>query len=44
MNYPNTSLFIDDAWVDAADGRTIPVHNPANGEVIGSVAHASVQE
>jgi succinate-semialdehyde dehydrogenase / glutarate-semialdehyde dehydrogenase len=44
MTYPNTSLFINDAWVDAADGRTIPVHNPANGEVIGSVAHASVQE
>ena len=41
MSYPNTSLFIDDDWVDAADERTIPVHNPATGQVIGSVAHAS---
>ncbi|MFC9454363.1 NAD-dependent succinate-semialdehyde dehydrogenase [Streptomyces sp. NPDC056983] len=44
MTYPNTPLFIDDAWSDAADGRTIPVHNPATGEAIGSVAHASVQD
>jgi succinate-semialdehyde dehydrogenase/glutarate-semialdehyde dehydrogenase len=44
MTYPNTSLFIDDAWVDAADGRTIQVHNPANGEVIGTVAHASISD
>ena len=32
MTYPNTSLFIDDNWVDAADERTIPVHNPATGK------------
>ena len=44
MTYPNTSLFIDDAWVDAADGRTIPVRNPATGEEIGSVAHASISD
>ena len=44
MTYPNTSLFIDDAWVDATDGRTIPVHNPATGQVIGSVAHASIKD
>ena len=44
MTYPNTSLFIDDAWVDAADGRTIPVRNPATGEEIGAVAHASIQD
>ena len=44
MTYPNTSLFIDDDWVDAADERTIPVHNPATGQVIGSVAHASVSD
>jgi succinate-semialdehyde dehydrogenase / glutarate-semialdehyde dehydrogenase len=44
MTYPNTSLFIDDAWVDAADGRTIPVHNPATGQEIGTVAHASVAD
>src|SRR6185295_16848204 len=44
MTYPSTSLFIDDDWVDAADERTIPVHNPATGQVIGSVAHASVSD
>lgn len=41
MNYPNTQLFIDGQWQDAADGRTLPVQNPATGEVIGQVAHAS---
>src|SRR6185295_15404158 len=44
MTYPNTSLFIDDDWVDAADERTIPVHNPATGQVIGTVAHATVAD
>jgi succinate-semialdehyde dehydrogenase/glutarate-semialdehyde dehydrogenase len=29
--------FIRGAWVDAEDGRTIPVTNPATGEVIGTV-------
>ena len=40
MTYPNTQLFIDGHWHDAADGRTIPVHNPATGKEIGRVAHA----
>jgi len=44
MTYPNTSLFIDNSWVDAADQRTIPVHNPATGQVIGSVAHAAIED
>ena len=44
MTYPNTSLFIDDDWVDAADERTIPVHNPATGQEIGSVAHATASD
>ena len=44
MSYPSTQLFIDDAWTDAADGRTIPVHNPATGDEIGTVAHASVRD
>ena len=29
--------YIDGKWSDADDGRTIPVTNPANGEVLGSV-------
>jgi succinate-semialdehyde dehydrogenase/glutarate-semialdehyde dehydrogenase len=38
--YPNIQLFIDGAWGKAADGRGLPVVNPATGEAIGSVAHA----
>ena len=40
MDYPNTQLFIDGRWQDAADGRTLPVFNPATGREIGRVAHA----
>jgi succinate-semialdehyde dehydrogenase/glutarate-semialdehyde dehydrogenase len=40
MTYPNTQLFIDGQWQDAADGRTLAVHNPATGQEIGRVAHA----
>ena len=38
--YPNISLFVDGAWLAALAGRTLPIVNPASGEVIGSVAHA----
>jgi len=41
VGYVDTRLFIDGAWQDAADGRTLAVHNPATGEEIGRVAHAS---
>ncbi|MEJ8834788.1 aldehyde dehydrogenase family protein, partial [Ramlibacter sp. AN1133] len=40
MSYPDTLLFIDGQWQDAADGRTLPVFNPATGKEIGRVAHA----
>ena len=40
MTYPNTQLFIAGQWQDAADGKTIAVHNPSNGQEIGRVAHA----
>ncbi|MGE3927205.1 MAG: aldehyde dehydrogenase family protein, partial [Lautropia sp.] len=40
MSYPNTQLFIDGRWQDAADGRTLAVFNPATGTEIGRVAHA----
>jgi succinate-semialdehyde dehydrogenase/glutarate-semialdehyde dehydrogenase len=40
MTYPNTQLFIDGQWQDAADGRSLAVHNPATGTEIGRVAHA----
>jgi succinate-semialdehyde dehydrogenase / glutarate-semialdehyde dehydrogenase len=38
--YPDVLLFIDGVWTKAAAGRSLPVVNPATGEVIGSVAHA----
>ncbi len=44
MNYPNTQLLIAGQWQDAADGRTLPVHNPATGAEIGRVAHASIAD
>ena len=40
VNYPDTRLLIDGQWHDAADGRTLPVVNPATGVQIGRVAHA----
>ncbi len=33
-----TQAYINGEWVDAADGATFPVHNPANGEVVAEVA------
>lgn len=42
MSYPDTRLFIAGQWQDAADGRSIAVHNPATGQEIGRVAHAGV--
>ncbi len=44
MSYPNTQLYIDGQWQDAADGRTLTVHNPATGSEIGRVAHAGVAD
>src|SRR6185436_19105292 len=38
--YPDVLLCINGTWTKAANGRTIPVVNPATEEVIGSVAHA----
>ena len=39
--YPDVKLLIDNVWCDADDGRTLDVLNPATGERIGSVAHAT---
>jgi succinate-semialdehyde dehydrogenase/glutarate-semialdehyde dehydrogenase len=39
--YPDTRLLIDNQWRDATDGKTLDVVNPATGERIGRVAHAS---
>jgi succinate-semialdehyde dehydrogenase/glutarate-semialdehyde dehydrogenase len=38
--YPNVLLHLDGRWAPAAGGETLPVRNPATGEVVGNVAHA----
>ena len=38
--YQDVLLFIDGAWTKATGGHSIPVVNPASGDVIGTVAHA----
>jgi succinate-semialdehyde dehydrogenase/glutarate-semialdehyde dehydrogenase len=40
MTYPNVQLHVNGAWRAALSGKTINVLNPANEEVIGTVAHA----
>ncbi len=40
MHYPDTALLIGDTWRQGRGGRTIPVRNPASGEVIGLLAQA----
>ena len=44
MTYPNVQLLINNEWRPARSNATIPVHNPADGSVIGSVARASVAD
>ena len=44
MTYPSTQLFIANQWQDAADGRSLAVFNPATGQEIGRVAHASIAD
>jgi succinate-semialdehyde dehydrogenase/glutarate-semialdehyde dehydrogenase len=40
MGYVDTQLFINGHWQEPAEGRTLPVLNPATGKEIGRVAHA----
>jgi succinate-semialdehyde dehydrogenase/glutarate-semialdehyde dehydrogenase len=42
--YPDTQLFISNAWSPSASGRTIPVLNPATGDEVGKVAHAGKED
>ncbi|MBE1594311.1 MULTISPECIES: NAD-dependent succinate-semialdehyde dehydrogenase [Streptomyces] len=39
-----TQLFIGGAWVDAADGATMPVEDPATGETLCHVADAGAKD
>lgn len=43
-SYPDIRLLIANEWVDATGGKTIPVVNPATGQPIGTVAHASIAD
>jgi len=43
-SYPDIRLLIDNEWREAAGGKTIPVLNPATGQAIGNVAHASIAD
>jgi succinate-semialdehyde dehydrogenase/glutarate-semialdehyde dehydrogenase len=36
--------YIDGAWIDADDRKTIAVHNPADGQLIGTVPSVGVAE
>ncbi|WP_284617806.1 NAD-dependent succinate-semialdehyde dehydrogenase [Aquabacterium humicola] len=42
--YPSTQLLIANQWCDAADGRTLPVVNPASGAEIGRLARAGTAD
>ncbi|MEC7568883.1 MAG: aldehyde dehydrogenase family protein, partial [Pseudomonadota bacterium] len=39
-----TQAFINGHWIDANDGATIDVTNPATGEVLASVAKVGAAE
>jgi aldehyde dehydrogenase (NAD+) len=39
-----TRLFINNDWVDPVEGKTFDTYNPATGEVIAKVAHASAAD
>lgn len=43
-SYPDTQLLINGQWQPAASGKTIAVHNPATGTVIGQLAHAGIED
>lgn len=41
MNYPNLCLFIDGQWIEQTDAGTLPVHNPADGTLLGGLPMAT---
>lgn len=44
LAYPDTKLLIDNVWRPGSDNRWIEVINPATGQCIGRVAHATVDD
>ena len=43
-NYPDVQLFIDGKWRDGAEGKTLPIIDPATEEEIGRLAHATLPD
>ena len=43
-NYPEIQLLIDGEWLGAGDRATQPAINPATGEVLGQVPHATAAD
>lgn len=41
MDYPHVKMFIAGEWVDASDGASLPVVNPATEETLGTVPLAT---
>lgn len=39
--YPDVKLFINGQWRDGAEGKTLPIIDPASEEEIGRLAHAT---
>jgi succinate-semialdehyde dehydrogenase/glutarate-semialdehyde dehydrogenase len=39
-----STLYIDGVWCQSATGKTFPVHNPATGELVGSVADGTRED
>src|SRR5690554_4956558 len=39
-----TGLYLNNEWIDADEGKTFPVENPATGEVLAHVADGSVAD
>ena len=44
MTYPHVQLLINNEWRPARGDASLPVHNPADGSVIGSVARATIAD
>ncbi|MEP6908325.1 MAG: aldehyde dehydrogenase family protein, partial [Pseudoxanthomonas sp.] len=44
MDYPEIKMYIDGEWIGAGSRVTTPVINPATGEVIGQLPHATADD
>lgn len=44
MDYPELKMYIDGEWIGAENRVTSPVFNPATGEVIGQLPHATTED